>query len=583
MRRAKRPFDPGAMKAANAAVQDLTDPPGRPLDPTSPGDAELRAKWMDAYAEAGGETEVVRGNSQAARTQEKCAADGKNFIELRYLHCDGTPVKNAKYHIATSIEIKDGELDDDGFVRIDGLPDIGGFSYYFYDDPEVYEPEGPIESSAEGRQEAIDALNRVGEWIWETAQGDFNDKQSVGQIAVNTVLGLIPIVDQVLDVRDLIAGLKNIIVFYMESDDEQAKHEESLGLSYETWLWLGLFLIAIGCIPTLGSAVKGVLKVIIRGMQDAAKSAGGLTVAQWRHIWEEALKVLNRLGVAQGNAHRWLDELAGKIPGLMDEAAQKIRYALDAIQKMADAAEAAARRFSGTLISKLSADQIIERARRYKNALAKAYNRLEETKRRINDWICEQVRKVVGAKTPEVKPGSLNAPASNNTLKQGDAAPPEVQTPPATLVPPRLAKGDVYLVDKTTGHDLCQFDAIETAADGKVTLIEYKDGTGIGKINPKTGQPYVDPTTQLERFGQTQIYEAGSKKAAGLQQAKANPSGVETRGAPATVDEIRSADTIRFDVKGDTPAIRAETEARLADLRRAYPDIVFEARYGVTP
>jgi hypothetical protein len=435
MRRATRPFDPEAMKAANEAVSDLTDPPGRPLDPTSRADAELRTKWMDAYAAAGGGTEVVKGNSEAARTTQQCTAENHNYIELRYLHCDETPVKNARYHIRSSEYSKDGTLDANGFVRIDGVPDISGFSYYFDKDPETYEPQGPAIPSDAGKEAAVSTLDEVGQWIWGTAQGDFNDKQSVSQIAVNTVLGLIPIVDQILDARDLIAGCKNIIVFYLESDEEQAKHEESLGLSYEIWLWLGVFLIAIGCIPTVGSAVKGVLKGIIKGMQDAAKSAGGLNPSQWRRIWEEALKILNHFGVTQGNAHRWLKDVAAELPNLMDKAALKVRYALDAVRKMAERAEDAARALSGRLISKVGADEIIAQAQRYKKAIAKAYDRLEVAKARLNGWLSEQLNHVLGGKAPEVKSGHVNTPSSTNTLKQGEAAPPEVEIPPKQLTP----------------------------------------------------------------------------------------------------------------------------------------------------
>src|SRR5688572_30814207 len=98
MPRAKRKFNKDAAKAANAAVYNLTDPPGRPLDPTSKADAELRSKWMEAYAAAGGATEVV-GGKEAARTKEPCGGEGQNYIELRYLHCNDKPVKNAQYHI----------------------------------------------------------------------------------------------------------------------------------------------------------------------------------------------------------------------------------------------------------------------------------------------------------------------------------------------------------------------------------------------------------------------------------------------------------------------------------------------------
>jgi hypothetical protein len=475
MPRAKRKFNKDAVKAADAAVYNLTDPPGRPLDPASKADAELRRKWMEAYADAGGATEVV-GSKEAARTKEPCSAEGHNYIELRYLHCNDKPVKNATYHIRSDAYNKDGALDSNGFIRIDGVPEIGGFSYYFDKDPEPYKPAGPNEASEKGRQDATSAMDEIGSWIWGTVQGDFNDKQSICQIAVNTILGLIPVVDQILDVRDIIAGLKNIIFFYMESDEEQAKHDDSLGLSYEAWLWLGVFLIAIGCIPTLGSAVKGVLKGIIRGLQDAGKSASGLSAAQLRHIWEEALRILNRLGVSQGNAHRWLKELVGKLPGLMDDAAARIRDAIDSIQKLVDLAEASARRLSGTVISKVNADDVIARAKRFKTALAKTYNRLEEMKRRLNDWISEQLNVILKGKAPEVKSGSLNADAPTNTLKQGDAAPPTVRTPDEQALVTDLAKRGIK-------HNPADIVSIRRKPDGTIVFLE--------KGNSKAGLQHI--------------------------------------------------------------------------------------------
>ncbi len=94
-------------------------------------------------------------------------------------------------------------------------------------------------------QEAADAVLATVEWIWEAIQGDFNEDMSAGQIAANAALGLIPIVDQVLDIRDIVANCKKI------NDEPDNK-----------WAWVALVLTLIGFIPTLGSAVKGVLKII---------------------------------------------------------------------------------------------------------------------------------------------------------------------------------------------------------------------------------------------------------------------------------------------------------------------------------
>ena len=65
----------------------------------------------------------------------------------------------------------------------------------------------------EKAQQISDAASASLEWIWEALQGDFNEDMSAGQIAANALLGLIPIVDQVLDCRDLVANCNKRIKF----------------------------------------------------------------------------------------------------------------------------------------------------------------------------------------------------------------------------------------------------------------------------------------------------------------------------------------------------------------------------------
>lgn len=100
------------------------------------------------------------------------------------------------------------------------------------------------------------ALKSV-QWIWEALQGDFNENPTMGQIAANAVLGVVPIVDQVLDVRDLIANARNI---NKDSNNKAA--------------WIALGLTLVGLFPSLGSLAKGVLKIILL----SARRVGGAAV-----------------------------------------------------------------------------------------------------------------------------------------------------------------------------------------------------------------------------------------------------------------------------------------------------------------
>ncbi|PJJ96072.1 hypothetical protein CO611_09115 [Lysobacteraceae bacterium NML03-0222] len=90
-----------------------------------------------------------------------------------------------------------------------------------------------------------DKLAGVAQWIWEVLQGDFNDDPTTAQVITGTVISMIPLVDQICDVRDVVANCKKI------NEDTS-----------NTWAWVGLILTLIGLFPTLGSLAKGCLKIL---------------------------------------------------------------------------------------------------------------------------------------------------------------------------------------------------------------------------------------------------------------------------------------------------------------------------------
>jgi len=81
-------------------------------------------------------------------------------------------------------------------------------------------------------------------WFWEAVEGDFNEDRSTGQIMMDAAVSMIPLVDQICDIRDLIANCRKL---HRDVTDPVA--------------WIGLALTLIGLFPTLGSLVKGVLKI----------------------------------------------------------------------------------------------------------------------------------------------------------------------------------------------------------------------------------------------------------------------------------------------------------------------------------
>lgn len=96
-------------------------------------------------------------------------------------------------------------------------------------------------------------------WFWQAVQGDFNDNRSTGQIVAGAAISMIPLVDQICDIRDLIANCKKL---RQDSSD--------------TWAWVALVLTLIGLVPFLGSFVKGVLKVFL----SFVRRAGGKAIAE---------------------------------------------------------------------------------------------------------------------------------------------------------------------------------------------------------------------------------------------------------------------------------------------------------------
>ncbi len=100
-------------------------------------------------------------------------------------------------------------------------------------------------------------------WLWEAIQGDFNQDRSTGQIAFDAAVSMIPLVDQVCDLRDLIANCKEI-----QKDQSN------------TWAWVSLGLTLIGLFPVLGSLVKGVLKVFFLFIRRSGSYVMGEAVEQ---------------------------------------------------------------------------------------------------------------------------------------------------------------------------------------------------------------------------------------------------------------------------------------------------------------
>lgn len=139
----------------------------------------------------------------------------------------------------------------------------------------------------------------TGQWIWGTLQGAFNEKQTIGQIIVDAVIGMIPLVGDVTAVRDLIAVSIGLA--------KEPKKRESV----TEWVFLVILLFAL--IPVMGGVIKGVGRLALRVTINAAENVETLG---------DVIKFLNRVG--EGDAVKWLNKL------------NVVEYQAQLIEKMSD-------------------------------------------------------------------------------------------------------------------------------------------------------------------------------------------------------------------------------------------------------
>lgn len=217
-------------------------------------------------------------------------------------------------------------------------------------------------------------------WGWETLQGDFNENPSTGQIVTNAVVTMIPVVDQVADVRDIVANLKLLVW------DKRYN---------EFFPWLALFFTLIGLIPVLGSALKGVLKTIWKGAK-----------------LDEVLRVINWF--MKDNGVKWLKTLKdGKLAEYADEAAKIGHDVFDAVIEKLDG------------LKRYLPDGMRDAHTELDGTLAT----LRLVKGEINGWFANIANKMserIGKTLDEGKPEVHNAPVQDtHTKTQEKQAPPD--------------------------------------------------------------------------------------------------------------------------------------------------------------
>ncbi|MFA0308798.1 PAAR-like domain-containing protein [Vibrio splendidus] len=278
--------------------------------------------------------------------------EGTYTIDLKVTYDDGTGFQ-APYKLVDSAGASfEGVLDEKGEANVSGITrgtfqieygeDIRDFQpdkKYVNTNPyykNTFDPHELIESTKIGQvgfwEAAKNQSSTVGSWLWGFIVGDFNKDPTTGQIMLNTLLGVVPGIDQVLDARDITAN----ILFL--SEEENQNNQEA---------WLDLALSGIGAIPTLGSVLKGVGKAVksdksrddvfalVReyGKGDVDKF---LTNLDWNVIKYEVLQIISEAILSFSDV---LDELAKKASFFgYDEYALEIgnfKSQVEAVEKQA--------------------------------------------------------------------------------------------------------------------------------------------------------------------------------------------------------------------------------------------------------
>lgn len=149
----------------------------------------------------------------------------------------------------------------------------------------------------------------IGEWIWGALQGDFNPDRTNGQIGFDMGVSLVPVVDTILDLRDLVANIR----LYRKDPDNKVT----------------MFLIAttaIGFIPEVGTVAKSGLRLVWVYLKPLIKHADDFTnvsklVALTNRACDLALPRLTEY-LQHNQVAKWATQ--GKIPDVYKFISKKI-------------------------------------------------------------------------------------------------------------------------------------------------------------------------------------------------------------------------------------------------------------------
>jgi len=191
--------------------------------------------------------------------------------------------------------------------------------------------------------------------ILHTLGGDFVEDPHIVAIIIRALLGLIPYLDQALDAEDVVGSLYHLI-WEGKIDD--------------VWIWVGLVLTLIGCIPELGSVIKGVGKSGVKLVRVIAKKgAGEIKLGRLFNLLDDVGKKLPTLDEKLKVILQQWDELLAKWgdADIAGPVGQAIRDLLTRVETKAAEARELVRSHSPSLAAKF--DEVIANCGRAKQAV----------------------------------------------------------------------------------------------------------------------------------------------------------------------------------------------------------------------
>lgn len=298
-------------------------------------------------------SEYQKAQELASSEGGRVAADGcqhchdGNWIHLRYEYPDEQAVTDATYvvqkpnggepggEVITEGVLTVTELSRHKYIHVDLGDYDGEVEVFFFDDPTEpvpFEEPAPVEDERTWLERAAESVASGvasgAQWSWQTLQGDFNEDMSTGQIITNAIVTAVPVVDQVADLRDLIANGKLLI---------WEKRYTELGV------WVGVFACLIGLVPSLGSLAKGVIKIIWKNASEMGRvlvyinkalHRTGMRVNGYRFVTKLADDVVEQVGFVSQKFDEFLDLTAQKVSLLKNLTPGFVEDMLETIEKV---------------------------------------------------------------------------------------------------------------------------------------------------------------------------------------------------------------------------------------------------------